>query len=41
MIAMQCIGGEIEIDAELLSIGLNIENDNDPLSENRMLHFQI
>ena len=31
IIAMQCVGGEIEINTELLSIGLNIDNDNDPL----------
>ena len=34
IIAMQCVGGEIEINTELLSIGLNIDNDNDPLPEN-------
>ena len=33
-IAMQYIGGEIEIDVELLSIDLNTDNGNDPLLEN-------
>ena len=34
MIAMQSDEGKIEIDAELLSDDLNIDNDNDPLPEN-------
>ena len=36
MIAMQRAGGEIEINAERLSIGLNMDNDNDPLPEFRV-----
>ena len=31
MIAIQSVGGKIEIVSELLSNGLNIDNDNDPL----------